>query len=237
MAVTTLVVGESGTGKTTSLGAIKTLDIIGLDPKETAIINVMDKPLPFKGSRADYGKLISQGGNYAQTSDAALIVKIIKALKDRPDIKNVLIDDWQYILADEFMAKSHIKGYDKFNQIANSGYTTINAGKQLRADQNFICIAHSEVDEKSGTYKLKTIGKMLDEKVNLAGLFTVVLYSLVEINNNEGVRNVSYNFVTNKYINNSGIEIPAKSPVGMFDDILIPNDLGYVITKQNEYYG
>lgn len=236
MAVTYLIVGESGTGKTTSLGNVEDLGLIGLKPENTAIINVMDKPLPFKGSRTSYGKPISEGGNYAAVSDAEVIVKILAHLKTREDIKNIIIDDWQYILAEEFMAKANKKGYDKFNEIAKHGYDTINAGKTLRGDQNFICIAHSDFDEKAGTYKLKTIGKMLDDKINLAGLFTVVLYTQVSISRKDGETVTEYNFITNKYLNNSGIEIPAKSPIGMFDSILIPNDLGLVIKKGDEYY-
>ena len=134
------------------------------------------------------------------------------------------------------MQKALKKGFDKFNEIAKHGYDTINAGKSLRPDQNFICLAHSDFDEKAGTFKLKTIGKMLDDKVNLAGLFTVVLYTQVTAVNKDNETKVEYNFVTNKTINNLGIEVPAKSPIGMFDKILIPNDLGLVIQKADEYY-
>ena len=238
MATTYLVVGESGTGKSTSLGNVESLGLKGLDPKETAIINVMDKPLPFKGSRTAYGNLISQGGNYAQTSNTDVILKILGVLKERADIKNIVIDDFQYIMADEFMAKALKKGYDKFNEIGKHAYDVITYGKNMRPDQNFICLTHSDFDDKTGSYKLKTIGNLLDNKVNLAGLFTVILYTLVEATTNEEkVRKIDYNFVTNKYVNNAGIEIPAKSPVGMFDSLLIPNDLGLVVEKADEYYG
>lgn len=110
MATTFLIVGESGTGKSTSLGNVEALGLKGLDPKETAIINVMDKPLPFKGSKVQYGTPISQGGNYASVTDAPTIVKILSVLKERQDIKNIIIDDWQYILAQEFMDKALKKG-------------------------------------------------------------------------------------------------------------------------------
>ena len=237
MANTILVIGESGSGKSTSIGFVEALGITGLKPEETAIINVMDKPLPFKGSKGQYGKKISEGGNYAHTADAKIIVeKILPELKAREDIKNIIIDDWQYILAQEFMDKANKTGFQKFTEIASSGYNTINAGKMMRPDQTFICLAHSELDEKTNTYKLKTIGKLLDEKVNLAGLFTVVLYTLVDVETKEGQRHVTYNFVTNKHVTNTGVEIPAKSPVGMFEDILIPNDLGLVVQKAHEYY-
>lgn len=74
---------------------------------------------------------------------------------------------------------------------------------------------------------------MLDDKVNLAGLFTVVLFSTTKTSS----QGTKYNFITNKYIDDRGIHISAKSPVGMFEDILIPNDLGLVIETIDKYYG
>lgn len=235
MANTICVIGPSGSGKSTSLGEVKDLGLIGLDPKETAIINVMDKPLPFRGSRTSYGTKISEGGNYAATSDAEVIIQILKHINDnRPDIKNVIVDDFQYIMADEFMAKAMKKGFDKFNEIAKHAYDVITYGKNMRSDINFICLTHSELDDKAGTFKLKTIGKMLDDKVTLEGLFTVVLYTMVHYDMKD--KKATYNFVTNKYSDTSSNEIPAKSPIGMFEETLIPNDLGLVIQKADEYY-
>lgn len=72
---------------------------------------------------------------------------------------------------------------------------------------------------------------MLDDKVNLAGLFTVVLYTTTKTN----MQGTTYHFVTNKHIDDRGIHIMAKSPVGMFDDKLIPNDLGLVVRTIEEY--
>jgi hypothetical protein len=235
MATTYCVIGESGTGKTTSLGNVEEFGLIGLDPKETAIINVMDKPLPFRGSRKLYGTPISEGGNYAAVSDGITILQVLQHISEnRLDIKNVIIDDFQYIMAEEFMQKALKKGFDKFNEIGKHAYDVITGGKSMRQDMNFICICHSDFDDKAGTYKMKTIGKMLDDKVNLAGLFTVVLYTEVQFDNKE--KKATYNFITNKYSDRSNNEIPAKSPIGMFDDILIPNDLGFVIKKADEYY-
>lgn len=72
---------------------------------------------------------------------------------------------------------------------------------------------------------------MLDDKVNLAGLFTVVLYTTTKTN----MQGTTYHFVTNKYIDDRGIHIMAKSPVGMFEERLIPNDMGLVLDKIEEY--
>jgi len=235
MATTYAIIGESGTGKSTSLGQIPDLNIIGLNPAETAIINVMDKPLPFKGSRSLYGKKVSEGGNYAAVSDGVTMLKVLEAINNMPHIKNVVIDDYQYVMAEEFMKKALKKGYDKFNEIGKHAYDVITYGKNMRPDMNFICMTHSDYDPQTGGYKMKTIGKMLDDKVNLAGLFTVVLYTNVVFDNKE--KQAEYKFITNKYTDLAGNEIPAKSPIGMFDNLLIPNDMGLVIQKANEYYG
>lgn len=236
MANSICVVGESGSGKSTSLGEVPELGIIGLKPEETAIINVMGKPLPFKGGRNKYSLPISQGGNYASVSDAKTIATILNVINTkRFDIKNIVIDDGQYSMADEFMQKASKKGYEKFTEIAKGAYDIITIGSAMRPDINFIYITHSDFDKDEGAYKLKTIGKLLDEKVNLAGLFTIVLYTLTTYDATE--KKTNYNFITNKYFNAQGNEIPAKSPIGMFDELLIKNDLGYVVQKANEYYG
>lgn len=235
MATTYCIIGPSGSGKSTSMGQIEELGIKGLDPKETAIINVMDKPLPFKGSRTSYGTPVSQGGNYASVTDGATMLKVLAAINERKDIKNVIIDDFQYIMADEFMRKASKKGYEKFTEMAKSAYDVISYGKNMRPDINFICMTHSEFNDKTGEYKFKTIGKMLDEKVTLEGLFTVVLYTMSQ--HDEKEKKTTYHFVTNRYTDDSGNIIPAKSPVGMFSEPLITNDLGYVVEKADEYYG
>lgn len=109
-------------------------------------------------------------------------------------------------------------------------YDIINTGINLPEHINFIILTHSE--EENGKTKLKTIGKLLDDKVILAGLFTVVLYTDIKIT----TKGVEYSFITNMCINNRGIVVTAKSPRGMFKELYIPNDLGYVIKKVNDYY-
>ncbi len=232
MAVDICIAGESGTGKSTSLGSVPELGIKGLNPSETAIVNIMGKPLPFKGSKQSYGRMVSQGGNYAEAPDAATVVRVIEALAKRPDIRYVVVDDSQYIMANEFMNSALEKGYTKFAVIGKNMYDVIMAGKRvLRPDQYFILITHSDVE--NGSYKLKTIGRMLDEKVNLAGLFTVVLYTRVGTDPETG--RTEFRFVTNRAVDANGIAIPAKSPVGMFETLEIPNDLSVVVDSVARY--
>lgn len=237
MAQDYLILGNSGSGKSTSLGHIPDLQLKGLNPAETILVNVMGKPLPFKGSRTQYNPdlPISQGGNYLSTTSVPTITQVLDHVdKNRPEVKNVVLDDFQYVLADEFMRRGKEKGYDKFTDIATNAYNLINIGKGLRSNINFFVLSHSEFDDKSGKYKIKTVGKLLDDKVNLEGLFTVVLYTQVNFDLKE--KKSTYHFITNRYADPLGNDIPAKSPVGMFPDLLIPNDLGYVVDQANAYY-
>lgn len=88
---------------------------------------------------------------------------------------------------------------------------------------NFIILTHSE--EEDGKTDIKTLGKMLKDKVNLSGLFTTVLYTDVKTN----LQGSTYTFITNQMMNDRGITVMAKSPFGLFEEKQIPNDLGLVI--------
>jgi len=238
MANAIAVVGDSGSGKSTSIGQTPELGIIGLDPKETFIINVKGKPLPFRGWKAQYKHIdvskppTAENGNYLATTDSALIIKTLGFINaNRPEIKNVVLDDSQYIMSEEFMANALKTGYDKFNKMAKNMYDIINMGINMRDGVNFMLLTHD--DEEDGKSKIKTLGKMLDDKVNLAGLFTVVLYTTTKTN----MQGTTYHFITNKHIDDRGIHIMAKSPAGMFEEKMIPNDMGLVLQKIEEYNG
>jgi len=234
MANAIAIVGESGTGKSTSLAQAPDIGIIGLVPEETFIINIKDKPLPFRGWKRQYTPIPVGAppttGNYFASTDTPSILKVLQYIgSNRPDIKNVVIDDSQYVMSQEFMENALKTGYDKFNKMAKNMFDIINTGISLPNDKNFFLLTHSE--ENEGRTDIKTLGKMLSDKVNLAGLFTVVLYTNVKTN----LQGSTYNFVTNQYIDDRGTYIMAKSPRGMFEDKLIPNDLGYVLQKIQEY--
>jgi ABC-type dipeptide/oligopeptide/nickel transport system ATPase component len=209
MANTVLVIGESGTGKSTS--------IRNLDPKETFIINVVGKALPFRGYKSKYTNISPDWttGNYVACDEAEKIIKAIEFINGRrPDIKNIIIDDFQYTMANEFMRKAVEKGYEKFTKIGQNAWMIINALSRCRDDLECFVLSHSEIDV-NGKVKCKTIGKMLDDKITLEGMFTIVLHTIVEAGN--------YRFLTQ----NDGVHI-AKSPMGMFEDKYIANDLQYV---------
>lgn len=230
------LVAPSGSGKSSSLFPEEGLKIKGLNPKETFIINVAGKPLPVRGWKQMYKSVstdlvenVKGGGNYWETSDVNAICNILMGIdKVRPDIKNVVIDDYQYLMSFIYMQKAREKGYDKFNEIAAAGFKPIDVARGMRNDINFITIFHQEKGD-DGVFKIKTTGKMIDNAITLEGLFTVVLFATVQRDPNS--RNIEYLFMTNSDGTNT-----AKSPYGMFKQLFVPNDMGLVLDTVKSYY-
>ena len=217
------IVGQTGTGKST---AVRTLD-----PKETVIINIVGKPLPFKGWKKDYRPGIQQGGNFYTGADADQIVKVLDYIdKNRPEIRNIVIDDLQYLMSTEFMNRAQEQGWQKFTDIGKHMWDVLNKSKSLREKLKVYMLTHDEqTDTLLTKRKIKTIGKLLDDKVTLEGLFTVVLFTDV-VKNNE-TQQMEYRFITQ----NDGTTT-AKSPMDMFPSLYIPNDLALVSKYIDAYY-
>jgi hypothetical protein len=217
MSNASLIIGESGTGKSTS--------IRNLDPKQTFIINVCNKPLPFRGYKSNYKSITGwedKEGNYYASDDYLKIMRCLKMIdKDRPEIKTVIIDDFQYVMCAEFMNRVTERGFDKFSEIAQHAYKIIDVLPTLRDDLNCFVLSHSEPDI-NGKMKVKTIGKLLDDKVVLEGRFTMVLQTEIS--------EAGYRFLTQ-----GDARHIAKSPMDMFEDKYIPNDLAFVVNKMNAY--
>lgn len=230
----------TGSGKTTSMGKIDQIGHKGLDWSTTALINVKGKPLPFSIGDKDLVKVVmsfdqvnnryvvNTPGNYLVSVNPMEIISYLMFINTASKIKTVIIDDFQYIMAEEYMATSHIKGYEKFSKMAANAYYVLKAGLELRDDIVFGILTHAEpLTDGSAIvgYKMKTIGKMLDEKVTLEGLFTTLLFSDVVKNTETG--KMEYLFVTN-----ATEKFPlAKSPIGMFESTYIANDLGNVVER------
>lgn len=215
------IVGESGTGKSTGLR--------NLDPAETFIINVARKELPWKNSMSVYN---TKAGNYVETDSYEEIVKWINTVNKLPKFKNIIIEDAQYIMSFEFMERASEKGYDKFSDIGAHINKVFQAGKNTRKDLKVYVLIHSDVDKDptgKTTVKMKTVGKMVDQYITPEGLFTVVLYTHVKFNKDKVAE---YNFVTNRQQ-----DIPAKSPIGMFKSLYIPNDITLVSKAIDDFYG
>lgn len=211
MSISTVILGESGTGKTTSLR--------NLDPANTLLIQVVKKPLPFRSKGWSYFEpQKNKAGNIFVSDDWTTINTILR----RTQRKVIVIDDFQYVLANEFMRRSDERGYDKFTEIAKHAWEIFNAANSLADDVRVYLLSHTATDEQGNT-KLKTIGKMLDEKITPEGLFTIVLKTVVT--------DKDYFFSTK----NSGHDT-VKSPLGLFDSERIPNDLAAVDAAISSYY-
>ena len=225
MAHSVLVIADSGSGKSTS--------IRDLNPKETFIINIANKPLPFKGWKKNYTMIgkDNPNGNMAATATAAGIMKAMMHVNDKmPHIKNLVIDDWQYMSSFEYFDRANEKGYDKFTQIAANLAQVAKLPKDMRDDLYIFFLTHSEESTDVNGHrrvKAKTIGKMIDNTLTLEGLFSIVLFGKVIKDEND---KLNYVFETA----NNG-ENTCKSPAGMFDDIRIDNSLKVVKDAIIEY--
>lgn len=210
MSITTFILGESGTGKSTSLR--------NLDPTKTLLIQPIRKPLPFKSKGWRVRVSLKSDGNIIQTDDPALIERL---LRQSPH-EVVVVDDFQYVMANEFMRRTDERGFDKFTEIGRHAWDILSAANQLADHRRVYILAHTDTDQ-NGKTKIKTIGKMLDEKITLEGMVTIVLRTQV--------RDGHYTFATQNNGNDT-----CKSPMGMFADQFIPNDLAEVDRAICEFY-
>lgn len=215
MAIMTMILGESGTGKTSALR--------NLDPKQCVLFRSIAKPLPFRSK--DWQPLDAENpeGSIITSDNSHKICQILhrsKAVAARPII---IFDDFQYIMANEFFARTHEKGYEKFAEMGRHIFDIINAAQTLPDSKRVYFLWHTETDP-FGKVKAKTIGKMLDEKYTPEGAFTIALRTQVS----QG----AYRFSTQ----NNGSDT-VKSPIGMFADGLIDNDIAAVDTAICDYYG
>jgi len=241
-----LILGAQGSGKSTSIGNIPELKIKGLDPKETFIIGCTNKGLPFGGWVKLYPKAkvrFKQGtkqiidlaptGNYYQTNDANNVATLIKLINGtREEIKNIVIDDSNYLMQDYYMDNALKGGYDVFKKIGLFMGRVFKEIDAVDIEKNIIMFAHYEEFKSSNadgmSFRYKTVGKMVQDYITPEGKFEIVMFASQRQNEQE--KTIEKFFVTNY----NG-EFPAKSPVGMFDTIEIPNDLGYVVEQIHKY--
>lgn len=223
MAKGILIVGESGTGKSTSAR--------NLDAASTFIINVQGKPLPFFNKdfvECERGKEPKKGNVY-YTDKVMEIKNLLNYISvSRPEIKTIVIDDFQYVAANMFMNRITEKGFDKFNDIGFSIWVLPKLLPELRSDLNVFFFTHEEsfiTDEGVSKRRAKRMGKLIDQQVGgIEGYFTYVLFTSVD-KNDEGIHH--------SFITNSDGETTAKTPIGMFNDLKINNDLTLINNKLN----
>lgn len=212
-----LLMGASGSGKSTSLR--------NLPAEETAIINITNKPMPFRNKD---GKTIVTLKDFKKEDDKELsyeelykrIIATIKSTKK----KIIVIDDSSYMMAFENFEKANNKGYDKFTNMAKNYYDLIKSAISCSDEKIVYIITHEEIDDVNQLYRPKTIGKMLSNQLVIEGLFSIVLRSIY--------KNGEYIFQTQ----NDGTSV-CKSPMDMFSQKEIPNDLFEVDKVIREYYG
>ena len=216
MSIASMILGQSGTGKTTSLR--------NLDPSHSLLIQAVKKPLPFRSNGWSwFDKAKNPSGNIFVTDQAAEIIKLMKGTRRSV----IVIDDFQYILANEFMRRvldkeSGNAAFAKYNEIARNAWDILMASSQCADDKRVYILGHTQEDD-AGRIKAKTIGKLLDEKITIEGLLTIVLRT--------AVINGQYVFSTR----NNGSDT-VKSPLGLFEDEHIPNDLAEVDSAIFAYY-
>jgi hypothetical protein len=207
MSIATMILGTSGTGKSASLR--------NMDPVQTLLIQTIPKPLPF---RSNAWKPVKDGGNVIVSALADIIISAMHKTS-RPI---VVVDDFQYLLAVEFMARASETGYGKFTEMAKHYFDVLTAAANLAPEKRVYLLSHTDMAE-NGQVKAKTIGKLLDEKITVEGLVTIVLRT--------HVINGQYVFSTH----NNGQDT-VKTPMGMFEAEHVPNDLAEVDKAIVEYY-
>ena len=200
MGIPVLLLGESGSGKSASLR--------NFDPAEVGVFNVASKPLPFRKKLK-----VVNGATYK---------KIVTALTN-PTLKAYVIDDSQYLLAFEYFDKAKETGYEKFTNIALNFRNLIKFVIENTPPDCIVYFLHHIEETASGKVKAITIGKMLDEKLTVEGLFSIVL--ICQTDGKE-----------HKFITQSDGFTTAKSPMEMFP-LEIDNDLKLVDATIREYYG
>lgn len=213
MAIPVLVIGRSGSGKTYSLK--------NFAPGEVGVISVEKGRLPFrseiKTAKVPKDPTNGEARDAAQVNAAkyAWITRTIESAK----MKAIVIDDSQYLMVNELFDRTYEKGYDKFVSMAQKFRDLIHSINDLEEEDKIVYFLHHSELDTDGREKVKTIGKMLDEKLTVEGCFDIVLYCQ-----------------DHKFFTQSNGQSTAKSPEGMFE-LEIPNDLKMVDATIREYYG
>lgn len=212
MGIPVLILGEPGSGKSTSLR--------NLNPQDVIVVQTIRKPLPFKNSWKKWDEQ-SKSGSLVVSDDPA---RICKAISYFPSVgkKILIIDDWNLVMTNEYMRRSEEKGFQKFSDIGRNAWNILSTALTAPDDIRIYFLGHTETNELGQT-KAKTIGKMIDQTCPVESMFTIVLRT----NSSNG----KYSFSTQ----NNGQDT-CKSPMGLFDSDSIDNDLSMVDNSIKSYY-
>lgn len=207
------IMGESGSGKTTSMR--------NLDPQKTYYIDCDKKGLSWKGWKTQYN---SESKNYIKTDDQHKVLSILQGINDKvPAIKTIVIDTLNGIMVADEMRRSKEKGFDKWLDLAVSVYGIIDYALTMRDDITVIFVCHSQTIRDDSGYmftSIKTNGQKLS-KIGLETKLPIVLYA--KCIDNQYVFETRANYST------------AKTPLEMFSESTIPNDISKVLEAIEEY--
>ena len=206
-----LVMGRSGAGKTYSIKPF--------NADEVGVISVEKGRLPFKSDI----KVVKIPSQFKDVKDYAALYRakyawLLMAI-EKSKAKAIVIDDSQYLLANELFDRAAEKGYDKFTQMAANFRGLIHSINESEIEDKIVYFLHHTETDADGREKAKTIGKMLDEKLTVEGCFDIVIFC-----------------EDHKFYTQSNGQSTAKTPEGMLD-LEITNDLKAVDTAIREYYG
>ena len=177
-------------------------------PDRFGVVNVQGKPLPFKSNLKT-----------VNTDNYEDINKVLKASK----AQSIIIDDSQYLMSHEFMYRANEKGYDKYSHIGTNFFHLLETIRMLPDNKIVYLMHHIETDDL-GREKAKTVGKMVDNYIVVEGCFAIVLKAVAD--------NKGYRFTTKTNGNDC-----VKTPMGMFEDEEIDNDLLVVDNAIRSFYG
>lgn len=211
MALPVLIIGRSGSGKTYSLKNFK--------PDEIGVVSIEKGRLPFKSDLTVTRLRTFSDEDYSPTQLNAARYAWLEQIISKSKVRAIAIDDSQYLLANELFDRAKEKGYDKFIDIAANFRNLIKFVNELPEDDKIVYFLHHSEADVDGKEKIKTIGKMLDEKLCVEGCFDIVIYCQ-----------------DNKFYTQANGQSTAKTPEGMFE-LEIPNDLKFVDQTIREYYG
>ena len=192
-------------------GSGKSASMRNFKKEDVGILNVASKPLPFRNTN---GLVTVNKATYS----------MIRGAVTSPNRLSYVIDDAQYLMAFESFDKANIAGFTKFTEMAKNYEGMLRVIQEDTSPDTIVYVMqHIETDE-NGKVKAKTLGKMLDQQLTIEGLFSIVLLAKADERR--------HYFVTQSDGTN-----PCKSPMGMFDDVEIDNDLKMVDDTIREYYG